>query len=236
MLLILFLVGVICVILTVFFIKAGNYESKIKSLEKKISEKKVDKKPVGKKKDEKENIIKDLKARNKKLKEKFEYNEKIIKENQQLRNQMAELEDKNKLMQNNKKSHHEQKKEFKEKLEEKDRKIKNLKNENNELKKDFVDNKKIRSYETLLQETLILQTFLEKETQRFIQILHNFSDISEKNLKSYLNHLCDINLLKKMDDSTFKRDFSLKKDEHVFEKIVYKIFDGDVQKIKKSLQ
>ncbi len=236
MMLISILVIVICIILAVFFIKAGNYESKIKTLEKKISENKVEKKPVEKKKNDKGSIIKNLKIENKKLKKKFDDNEGLVKENQQLRNQMAELEEKNKLIQGNKKDYHKQREEYKKELEKKDKKISSLKKENKELKNNFNENKKIRSYNTILKEALILQTFSKNDTQRFIQILHNFSDISEKKLSSYIEHLCDLDLLKKVDEDTFKRNFSIKKDEHFFDKIIYKIFDCDLQNLKDKLE
>ena len=100
----------------------------------------------------------------------------------------------------------------------------------------FLQNEKIISYTTLLKEALLLQTFLNEDTKRQIQILHDFPELSEETIRNYLDHLCDINLLTRVDDDTYQRNFSMEKDDHVLDKILCKIFDCDLQKFRKLLQ
>ena len=122
------------------------------------------------------------------------------------------------------------------KIEKKEEMCSQLKKENKELKSNFLQNEKIKSYTTILKEALLLQTFLNDDTKRQIQILHDFPELSEETIRNYLSHLCDINLLTQVDDDTYQRNFSMEKDDHVLDKILCKIFDCDLQKFRKLLQ
>ena len=103
------------------------------------------------------------------------------------------------------------------------------------MKTKFLQNENIKSYTTILKEALILQTFLHNDTRQELQILHEFPELSEENIRNYLGHLCDINLLLEA-DGTYRRNFSMEEDDHVLNKILCKMFDGDLQKFKKLLQ
>ena len=76
---------------------------------------------------------------------------------------------------------------------------------------------------------------MHNDTRQELQILHEFPELSEEGIRNYLNHLCDINLLSEV-DGTYRRNFSMEKDGHILNKILCKMFDGDLQKFKKFLQ
>lgn len=234
-LLILILIAVLGITLSVFFKTDKQYKTKIESLKEKIQDKKQEMENLQNTINQNEDLAKELKIKNKKLKTTSVVDQQLIKENQQLRNQLSELEKKNKLIQGNKEELLKQREELKEEFGEKDSEISELKNENKELKTNFLQNENIKPYTTIVKEALILQTFLHNDTRRELQILHDFPELSEENISNYLSHLCDINLLSET-DGTYKRNFSIEKDEHILNKILCKMFDGDLQKIKKFLQ
>jgi chromosome segregation ATPase len=232
----LFLIIILGVTLAVLFISAKKYKTKIESLEEKILDKKQEEEHLQSKGNHHDEVVNELKVKNKKLKTTSKDNQKLIKENQQLRNQLSELEEKNKLIQENKIELQKQREKFKKKIEKEEEMCSQLKKENKELKSNFLQNEKIKSYTTILKEALLLQTFLNDDTKRQIQILHDFPELSEETIRNYLSHLCDINLLTQVDDDTYQRNFSMEKDDHVLDKILCKIFDCDLQKFRKLLQ
>lgn len=232
----LFLIIILGVTLAVLFISAKKYKTKIESLEEKILDKKQEKEHLQSKGNHHDEVVNELKVKNKKLKTTSKDNQKLIKENQQLRNHLSELEEKNKLIQENKIELQKQREKLKKKIEKKEEMCSQLKKENKELKSNFLQNEKIKSYTTILKEALLLQTFLNDDTKRQIQILHDFPELSEETIRNYLSHLCDINLLTQVDDDTYQRNFSMEKDDHVLDKILCKIFDCDLQKFRKLLQ
>ena len=233
--LLLLLIVVLGITLFMFFKTDKQYKTKIESLEEKILDKKQEIEHLQSKINSHNDLVNELKIKNKKLKNTSEEEQQLTKENQQLRNQLSELEEKNKLIQGSKRELLEQREKLKKKFEEKDGKISELKNENKELKTKFLQNENIKSYTTIVKEALILQTFLHNDTRQELQILHEFPELSEETIRNYLSHLCDINLLLEV-DGTYRRNFSMEKDDHVLNKILCKMFNSDLQKFKKLLQ
>lgn len=221
--------------LLVFFKTNKQYKTKIESLEEKIIDKKQEIEHLQSKVNSHNDAVNELKIKNKKLKTTSGEDQRLIKGNQQLRNQLSELEEKNKLIQGSKGELLEQREKLKKKFEKKDDEISELKNENEELKTKFLQNENIKSYATIVKEALIVQTFLHNDTRQELQILHDFPELSEETIRNYLSHLCDINLLSEV-DGTYRRNFSMDEDDHVLDKILFKMFDYDIQKFKRLLQ
>ncbi|MEF8849147.1 MAG: hypothetical protein V5A68_08470 [Candidatus Thermoplasmatota archaeon] len=234
--LLLLLIVTLALTLTLFFMTTKKHKTKIESLKQDMLDKKQEMKQSQTKRAHYDEKIDKLKDKNKKLKATSQENERLIKENQQLRNQLSELEEKNKLIQGNKRNLLKQREQFKKKIEKKDNKCSLLKKENKELKTIFLQNEKIKSYTTIIKEALILQSFLNEKTRRPIQILHDFPELSEETIRNYLGHLCDINLLTQITDDTYRRSFSMEKNNHILDKIICKIFDCDLQKIREKLR
>ncbi|MEF8879291.1 MAG: hypothetical protein V5A64_02725 [Candidatus Thermoplasmatota archaeon] len=232
----LLLVVIICVLIALFFITVKRYKNKIETLQKKGLNKTQKMKQLRTKKDQHDEVMNKLKNKNKKLKTTTNNNEKLVKINQQFRNQLSELEEKNELLQENKRKLQEDREKLKQKLEKIKENYSHLNKENKELKNSFINNEKIKSYKTIIKEALILQTFLNNDTQHHIQILHDFSELSEETIKEYLAHLCNLNLLKQVEDDTYQRNFSIKTDEEVFHRLICKIFDCDLQKLRQYLK
>ena len=228
-------IAVLGIMLFVFFKTDKQYKTKIESLEGKILDKKQEIEHLQSKINSHNDIVNELKIKNKKLKTTSEDDQQLTKGNQQLRNQLSESEEKNKLIQGSNRELLEQREKLKKKFEKKDEEISELKNENKELKTKFLQNENIKSYTTILKEALILQTFLHNDTRQELQILHDFPELAEESIRNYLGHLCDINLLSEA-DGTYRRNFSMEKDDHVLNKILCKMFDGDLQKFKRLLQ
>lgn len=221
--------------LLVFFKINKQYKTKIESFEEKIIDKKQEIEHLQSKVNSHNDAVNELKIKNKKLKTTSGEDQRLIKGNQQLRNQLSELEEKNKLIQGSKGELLEQREKLKKKFEKKDDEISELKNENEELKTKFLQNENIKSYATIVKEALIVQTFLHNDTRQELQILHDFPELSEETIRNYLSHLCDINLLSEV-DGTYRRNFSMDEDDHVLDKILFKMFDYDLQKFKRFLQ
>ncbi|MEA3459004.1 MAG: hypothetical protein U9R21_10060 [Candidatus Thermoplasmatota archaeon] len=221
--------------LLVFFKTNKQYKTKIESLEEKIIDKKQEIEHLQSKVNSHNDAVNELKIKNKKLKTTSGEDQRLIKGNQQLRNQLSELEEKNKLIQGSKGELLEQREKLKKKFEKKDDEISELKNENEELKTKFLQNENIKSYATIVKEALIVQTFLHNDTRQELQILHDFPELSEETIRNYLSHLCDINLLSEV-DGTYRRNFSMDEGDHVLDKILFKMFDYDIQKFKRLLQ
>lgn len=228
-------IAVLGITLFVFFKTDKQYKTKIESLEGTILDKKQEIEHLQSKINSHNDIVNELKIKNKKLKTTSEDDQQLTKGNQQLRNQLSESEEKNKLIQGSNRELLEQREKLKKKFEKKDEEISELKNENKELKTKFLQNENIKSYTTILKEALILQTFLHNDTRQELQILHDFPELAEESIRNYLGHLCDINLLSEA-DGTYRRNFSMEKDDHVLNKILCKMFDGDLQKFKRLLQ
>lgn len=231
----LLLIAVLGITLFVFFKTDKQYKTKIESLEGKILDEKQEIEHLQSKINSHNDIVNELKIKNKKLKTVSEDDQQLTKGNQQLRNQLSELEEKNKLIQGSNRELLEQREELKKKFEKEDEEISELKNENKELKTKFLQNENIKSYTTAVKEALILQTFLHNDTRQELQILHDFPELTEETIRNYLGHLCDINLLSEV-DGTYRRNFSMEKDDHVLNKLLCKMFDGDLQKFKRFLQ
>ena len=231
----LLLIVVLGITLFAFFKTDKQYKTKIESLEGKILDKKQEIEHLQSKIELHNDIVNELEIKNKKLKTISEDDQQLTKGNQQLRNQLSESEEKNKLIQGSNRELLEQREKLKKKFEKKDDEISELKSENKELKTKFLQNENIKSYTTIVKEALFLQTFLHNDTRQELQILHEFPELSEEDIRNYLNHLCDINLLSEA-DGTYRRNFSMEKDDHILNKILCKMFDGDLQKFKKFLQ
>lgn len=231
----LLLIAVLGITLFVFFKTDKQYKTKIESLEGKILDEKQEIEHLQSKINSHSDIVNELKIKNKKLKTVSEDDQQLTKGNQQLRNQLSELEEKNKLIQGSNRELLEQREELKKKFEKEDEEISELKNENKELKTKFLQNENIKSYTTVVKEALILQAFLHNDTRQELQILHDFPELTEETIRNYLGHLCDINLLSEV-DGTYRRNFSMEKDDHVLNKLLCKMFDGDLQKFKRFLQ
>lgn len=221
--------------LFVFFKTNKQNKTRIESLDEKIIDKKQEIEQLQSKVNDHNDAVNELKIKNKKLKTTSGEDKRLIKGNQQLRNQLSELEEKNKLIQGSKRELLEQREKLEKKFEKKDGEISELKSENEELKTKFLQNENIRSYETIIKEALIVQTFLYNDTRQELQILHEFPELTEETIRNYLSHLCDINLLSEV-DGTYRRNFSMDKDDHVLDKILSKMFDYDLQKFKRLLQ
>lgn len=233
----LILVGIICALVVLFFIIVKKYKRKIVSLEKKNHDKNQEIERLQNRKDHQDEMEDKLESKNVKLKNTFKDNERLIKGNQQLRNQLSELEEKYDLIQENKRKLQKDREKLRQKLEKTEEKCSHLNRQIGELKSNFLNNEKIKSYQTILKEALILQTFLHDDTRRYIQILHDFSEVSEETIREYLSHLCNLNLLNQVEDDTYQRNFSLEqKDEHMLDRLICKIFDCDLQKFRGYLK
>lgn len=210
-------------------------ESKIESLEKELDEKNDEIKTLKIKIDNSEDINNKLDKKNKSLKKNLKDNKELIKRNQQLRNHLSELEDKFNLIKKDKIKLQNQKQKFVENVEITDENLLKLKNENEELKQKFLENEKVKSYIALLKEALILKTFLKDNNKRKLQIIHDFPELSEEEIINYLNHLCELELLSKVDNDAYKCNFSIKNDKDLFDQIFYKIFECDLKNFKKLI-